>query len=91
MFSLLLNKQLISYIKLWSSGPSLLLFVEQRRAALPVNSLVRAADAVALTQSDVGLVHWLDVGLRCHDDVVTKLSATRPPAGKGWGGHEFGR
>lgn len=64
---------------------------KRQRAALPVNSLVRAADAVALTQSDVGLVYWLDVGLRCHDDVVTKLSATRPPAKKGWAGHEIGR
>lgn len=29
--------------------------------AIPVNSLVCAAEALPLTQGDVGLVHWLDV------------------------------
>lgn len=43
------------------------------------NSLVRAADAMALTQSEVGLVHRPDVGLCRHDDIVTAFLAAHPP------------
>lgn len=41
--------------------------------------LVRAAEAMPLTQGDVGLVHGLDVGLGCRDDVVTEVPAAHPP------------
>ena len=44
--------------------------------------LVSAAEAMPLTQGDVGLVHRLDVGLRCRDNAVTEVSATNPPPAK---------
>lgn len=46
------------------------------------NSLVRAADTMALTQSEVGLVHRPDVGLCRHDDIVTAFLAAHPPPAK---------
>lgn len=44
--------------------------------------LVSAAEAMPLTQRDVGPVHRLDVGLRCHDNVVAEVSSAHPPPEK---------
>ena len=44
--------------------------------------LVRAAEAVALTQGDVGLVHRLDVRLCRRDDVLARLVAAHSPPGR---------
>lgn len=44
-------------------------------------SLVCAAEAMALTQGDVWLVHRLGEGLCCRDDVVTEVLPTCPPSG----------
>lgn len=44
--------------------------------------LVGAAEAMALTHGDVGLVNWLDVGLSCHDDIVTDVLLAHPPPAK---------
>lgn len=41
--------------------------------------LVGAAEAMALTQGDVGLVHRVDVGLCRRDNAVAEVSATNPP------------
>lgn len=46
------------------------------------DSLVCAAEAMPLAQSDVGLVHRLDVRLRCRDNAVTEVSAAHPPPAK---------
>lgn len=51
-------------------------------ADTPAVLLICAAEAMSLTQGDVGLVHWLDVGLSFHDNVVTEVSATHPPPSK---------
>ena len=44
--------------------------------------LVRAAEAVALTQGDVGLVHRLDVRLCRRDDMLARLVAAHSPPGR---------
>lgn len=49
---------------------------------MSVNSLVCAAQAMPLTQSNVGLVHWLDVGFCCHNNAVTDVSAAHPSTAK---------
>lgn len=46
-------------------------------------SLVCAAEAMPLTQGEVGLVHWLDERLCRSDNTVTEVSAAHPSPVKG--------
>lgn len=56
---------------------------EERRKAPVLDSLVCAAESVALTHGDVRLVHGPHVGLGGRDDTVVTLSAAHSPPVRG--------
>lgn len=61
-----------------SSNPSDFI-VMYRGAQSCCDSLVCAAEAMSVTQGDVGLVHRLDVRLCCRDNIVTVVPTAHPP------------
>lgn len=81
------TQSLVAVVRVKPSPARAALWVEtccrHRSAHLTVRHrvccLVCAAEAMPLTQGDVGLVHRLDIRFCCHDDAVTEVSAAHSP------------